>query len=414
MSVEAVELLTDADELSMDADDVVAVDLDADVADGDPAAVADVDVDEDDIDDDIHYLLTEGERLGSEGLHVDAAEQFRRARTIGRDHGRVELVAHCEDRIAAALWESGRMRDAERHLRTALALHESGPDPERVSWARYRLGWLLASDPSTDGRRHEALELLGQARSTAAEHGDRHRSASCDEKAAWVLASRGDHAEAVGVLHKVVAVFTALGDEHDARVARANLAVQLLAVGSIDDAEHHLRTAWTAGRDSDDADPGVATRLARLLADSGRPEEALAVLDESKSAVARAGRGELAAHHLARARACNVAQLRVAAKEAAELAIVTLRGALLPGLHAEALEFLARCAEAEADAATGTDEDQHRDHAHALLGEAMALYLVADQPSEARRLAHDLVPSPPSDDEALPDATPVLGTGVYL
>lgn len=414
MSIEMSDVLTDPGTCSADADGEVVVDLDAAIADDESDATPDTDAVEDDLDDDIHHLLSEGERLGSDGLHADAAEQFRRARTIGREHGRVELVAHCEDRIAAALWESGRMRDAERHLRTALALHESGPDTERVSWARYRLGWLLASEPSTDGRRHEALELLGQARSTAAEHGDRHRAAACDEKAAWVLASRGDHAEAVGVLHKVVAVFTALGEEHDARVARANLAVQLLAVGSIDDAEHHLRLAWTGGRDAGDADPGVATRLARLLADSGRPEEALAVLDEAQVAVARAGRGELAAHHLARARACNVAQLRVAAKEAAEQAMVTLRGALLPGLHAEALEFLARCAEAEADAATGPDEAQHRDHAHALLGEAMALYLVADQPSEARRLAHDLVPSPPSDDDGEPDTTPALGTGVYL
>ncbi len=162
-----------------------------------------------------------------------------------------------------------------------------------------------------------------------------------------------------------------------------------------------------------DSDPGVGTRLARLLADSGRPEEALAVLDEAATAIERAGRSEQAAHHLARARACNVAQLRVAAREAAEEALSCLRGALLPGLHAEALEHLARCAEADAVAVDGDEAAALRDRARALLGESISLYLVADQPADARRLAADLVPRPPSADDEAAEG-PVLTTGVYL
>ena len=358
-------------------------------------------------------LLAAGERFGSNGHPDEAAEAFRSARALAREAGDPALVAHTEDRIAASLWEAGRLREAERHLRAALAIHDAGPDLERIGWARYRLGWLLAAEARSENRRSEALELLSSARSMAAEHDDRHRVASCDEKAAWVLAARGDYAEAVALLRKVVTVFQAVGAESDARMARANLAVQLIAIGDLEEAEFHLRAVWTANRDSGSHDPGVATRLARLLADSGRPEEALAVLDESMVAVQRAGRAELAAHHLTRARACNVAQLRVAAREAAEEAIVTLRGALLPGLHAEALEFLARCVEAEAGSGDAGDDDLHRRHADALLGEAMALYLVADQPSEARRLAYDLVPSPPSDEDAEPERLE-LPTGVYL
>ena len=375
-----------------------------------PNVVDVVAVDEADV---VDELLTRGERLGADGRQEDAAEAFREARAVARSAGDAPLVAHTEDRIAASLWDAGRLAAAERHLRTALAIHESGSDGERIGWARYRLGWLLASEARGEARRSEALELLSSARSLAAECDDRHRVASCDEKAAWVLAARGDHAESVSVLHKVVAVFTAIGAEHDAQMARANLAVQLLALGDLEQAEFHLRAVWVANRDAGVHDAGVSTRLARLLADSGRPEEALAILDESAVEARRSAKGELAAHHLTRARACNVAQLRVAAREAAEEAIVTLRGALLPGLHAEALEFLARCVEADVGADDSVEAEQNRRHADALLGEAMALYLVADQPAEARRLAQDLVPTPPSAEDEEP-AHPALATGVYL
>ena len=361
----------------------------------------------------IHRLLDDGERLGREGRLEEAATAFRSARDLARSIGDASTVAHAEDRLGAAAWEAGRLREAEQHLRAALAVHESGSDHERLSWARYRLGWLLAADPSSERRRQEAIDLLGAARTIAADHDDRHRVASCDEKAAWVMAARGDHAEAVGLLHKVVTVFEAVGAAGDARVARANLAVQLIAVGSFDDAESHLRRAWSDGRRAGDIDAGVATRLARLLADAGRPEEAFAVLDESATTIWRAGAAERAAHHLARARACNVAQLRVASREAAEAALVALRGARLPGLHAEALEFIARCHEADAEAADGDEAARQSDRARVLLGEAVALYLVADQPDDARRVARDLVPAPPAVDDGDPDS-PVLGIGVYL
>jgi tetratricopeptide (TPR) repeat protein len=389
--------------------DVEATACDDETIHGD--AVADEQVDEQVLA--LHRLFSEGEDLGAEGQHAEAADRFRSAREVARALGDAMSAAHADDRIAAALWEIGRLRDAETHLRAALAVHDSGSDSERSSWARFRLGWLLAVDPSTEARRQEALELLGAARSTAADNEDRHRVASCDEKAAWVLAARGDLSDAISVLHKSVAVFDAIGADADCRVARANLAVQLIAAGMLDDAEFQLREAWSSGRKAGDSDPGVATRLARLLADSGRPEEALAVLDEAATAIERAGRSEQAAHHLARARACNVAQLRVAAREAAEEALSCLRGALLPGLHAEALEHLARCAEADAVAVDGDEAAALRDRARALLGESISLYLVADQPADARRLAADLVPRPPSADDEAAEG-PVLTTGVYL
>jgi tetratricopeptide (TPR) repeat protein len=259
--------------------DVEATACDDETIHGD--AVADEQVDEQVLA--LHRLFSEGEDLGAEGQHAEAADRFRSAREVARALGDAMSAAHADDRIAAALWEIGRLRDAETHLRAALAVHDSGS----------------------------------------------------------VLAARGDLSDAISVLHKSVAVFDAIGADADCRVARANLAVQLIAAGMLDDAEFQLREAWSSGRKAGDSDPGVGTRLARLLADSGRPEEALAVLDEAATAIERAGRSEQAAHHLARARACNVAQLRVAAREAAEEALSCLRGALLPGLHAEALEHLA-------------------------------------------------------------------------
>ncbi|MEY2974680.1 MAG: hypothetical protein RIR49_1100 [Actinomycetota bacterium] len=361
----------------------------------------------------LHDHLDEGERHGSAGRLDEATAAFTSARDMARSLGDAVTAAHAEDRIAAALWEAGRLREAERHLRAALAVHEAGPDSERLSWARYRLGWLLAVSAETERRRQEALDLLGAARTVAADHDDRHRVAACDEKAAWVMADRGDHAEAVSLLQKVVAVFEALGAEADACTARANLGVQLVAVGALDEAEFQLRRAWNDGRRAGRIDPGAASRLGRLLADAGRPEEALAVLDESRVAVERTGAGERAAHHLARARACNVAQLRIASREAADAALVALRGARLPGLHAEALEFMARCHEADAESCEGEEAMRLTDRARAMLGESVALYLVADQLADARRVARDLVPAPPDEDDEPVEQVP-LATGVYL
>jgi tetratricopeptide (TPR) repeat protein len=371
-----------------------------------------IDTDSSDVDA-MHQHLDEGERHGSAGRLDEAMTAFTTARDIARSLGDAVTAAHADDRLAAALWEAGRLREAERHLRAALAVHEAGSDAERLSWARYRLGWLLAASTVSDHRRQEALDLLGAARTVAADHDDRHRVASCDEKAAWVMADRGDHAEAVSLLHKVVAVFEALGAEADARTARANLGVQLVAVGALEEAEFQLRRAWNDGRRVGHPDPGVASRLARLLADAGDPEGALAVLDESATVVERAGAAERAAHHLARARACNVAQLRVASREAADAALVSLRGARLPGLHAEALEFRARCHEADAEARDGEEATRLTDRARAMLGESVALYLVADQLADARRVARDLVPAPPDEEDDQIEHVP-LPTGVYL
>ena len=107
---------------------------------------------------------------------------------------------------------------------------------------------------------------------------------------------------------------------------------------------------------------------------------------------------------LARAAAFNALSMVQPTREAAEKALEHLDQAKLPKLHAEVLEFLGRCAAYDGD----TQKSE------ALLGKAIALYLVADSEDDARRLAVEIQPPLPKRDATTPATPPKLATGQYL
>lgn len=337
----------------------------------------------------------------------DAALQaFGNARQLARIAGDVLLVAQCDDGMASVQWELGRLDLAEKHLRAALAVRQVTSDEAATAYARYRLGWCLAADQYTQERGDEALELLGKARNAAKENDEASLAAHCDEKAAWVLAARGDMDRAISVLRTVIDVFDALGDEHSLLVARTHLARHLMDGRQKDEAEFLLRTATEAtGDDTRHVRLSAASRLAKLLCRTGRADEALRLLDDVAGDVDADDRIEAPQYHLARAAVFQALATRQAMKEAAQTALDLLDRAVLPALHAEALEYLAWVAEAEGQ----------RTEAQALYAQAMALYLLSDGQGEAMRLASAVVPEPPQRNSGVAGAgQSPLATGLYL
>lgn len=347
-------------------------------------------------------LLELGDREGALGERTAALEHFEKARLAARAIGDARLVARSDDRIAAAWWELGRLEIAEQHLRDALAVWEATDDADAVAWARYRLGWCLADDVKVPARGDEALRLLLSAREHAQANDLMAVVAACDEKAAWVLADRGDQQQAVNLLRAACAVFDAIDDAYSLQVARANLAEHLLDLEQDDEAEFLLRKVIAADVDNPHARTGAAARLARHLTRTGRAEEAIRMLDDMATAVDLDDRLEGPMFLLARAAAYNALGMVQPTREAAEKALEHLDQANLPRQHAEVLEFLGRCAAYDGDS----------QKSEALLGKAIALYLVADSDDDARRLAAEIQPPIPKRDN--PVAQPKLSTGQYL
>lgn len=344
-----------------------------------------------------------GELAGRSGDRSAALEAFTSARVAARSTGDALQVAQTDDRLAAAHWELGRLDLAEEHLRAALAVWEATDDIMGTAWARYRLGWCLASDGQRSERGDEAMELLGKVRRAAQQSGDLSLVANCDEKAAWVLVARGDTDRAMSLLRDAIAVFDALGDQYAVLVARANLAEQLLARNQLGEADYLLRTAIdTEGPQTRHVRLGATSRLATTLSRHGRADEALRLLDAVVVDLDHDDRTEAPRYYLARAAVFHALQMRHATKEAAQRALDLLDRAVLPVLHAEALEYLARVEAAEG----------RRMEAEALFAQSMALYLLGDRDSDALRVAGEVVPEPPQ--RAASSPPPSLATGLYL
>lgn len=343
-----------------------------------------------------------GEMLGATGQREPALERFEDARKWARSIGDATLVARSRDRIAAAHWELGHRSTAEANLRDALAVWEARGDRQELARAQYRLGWCIAVDPRNQQRADEALNLLDKARSAARAANDMSLVASCDEKAAWVLKDRGDHDAAIELLRAAAAVFDSLAQDPELHVVRTNLAEHLLEVGDFREGEWLLRTVMSAPTASPSYRASAATRLGRHLVRTNRAQEAVRVLEEHEEHVDLDDRIEAPSFLLAQAAAFNALSMVQATRETAEAALAHLDRAVTPGRHAEALEFLARC----------HDYDGDRQGAEALMGQAVALYLIADQEDDAHRLARELVPPVPGTEPPVKQTN--LSVGVYL
>ncbi len=348
-------------------------------------------------------LLDLGELEVLRGERSQARDVFERARIVARSAGLVRLVARCDDRLAAAHWELGRLDLAEEHLRSALALWQATDDVEGLARARYRLGSCLIEDLSNEERGVEALELLEKARSVAVEYEVMGLIAACDDKAATVLAHRGDMSRAIMVLRSAASIFDALGDDEQRSLVRTHLASLLARSGSGPEAEGIWRSILEESENaSARTRASVAARLARYLSECGRAEEALDVLERFASGLDDDDRTEGPTFEVARAAAYHGLGMHQATIEAADRALDLLDSALLPGIHAAALEYKGR-----AVLASGQQRD-----GEALLGQAIALYLIDNDRERAERVAGEILPEPPRRDRARP--TPRLSTGLYL
>jgi tetratricopeptide (TPR) repeat protein len=348
-------------------------------------------------------LLELAELEGRSQHRESALSCAERARALARRAGNLWRVALADDRIATAEWELGRTDVAERHLRNVLAVWEADGDPAGLALARYRLGWCIASDIRTNERANEALQLLDGARGLARENGDLRLVANCDQRAAEVFHDRDDLERAVSLLRSSVAVLDALGDDEQLATAQVNLGEKLLLHGSAAEGEEVLRSVVESPAAGPAARCGAGHRLARGLATAGRPDEALAVLERVEPLLDDDDRYEAALFELARAEVYLALNMLNPTEKAANRALDHLIGTHLPGLHAEALEFLARCADRQGD----------RERAEALFGQAVALFLVEGRTERAVRLARDVVPPPPERAEAS-DADSEPFTGQYL
>lgn len=357
-----------------------------------------------------------GEWLGVHGRLDAARDAFEHARDLARQEHDLDRVAVATDRLASALWDAGRMNDAEGHLRDVMNIADSMGDDTMLTTARWRLGVLLAARDDADVS-EEAIELLSRARSSAQANGDAHLAAECDDAAAAALRARGDHPAAIAALHRAISVMEAAGSLDIVARLRANLATSLIATGSARDAEAALLAARDNARDGHRRGlTSIVTRLAVVWCSMGKADEALAELDVVDPTDMPTNRAERARFHLARAQAYNHLGLRAGAREAALDAIDSLRGAMLPVEHALALEHLGECASIE-DATDYSDPmgsgTSNSEGGRLFLGEALALYVIAGRDDDARRVAARIAPRPPQDsqDESIHDDTP---TGLYL
>lgn len=353
-----------------------------------------------------HVNLEIGGILGGSGDRESSIEHFSSAREAARSIPRADLVARAEDRLAAAEWELGRLRNAERHLRTALDIALAIGEPEGIGYAKFRLGWKIADDlGSSDSRRDEALELLSASKSHAQENDDLSTVAACDEKAAWVMGDRGEYGRAIGLLSAAISVFEAIGESHNALIARANLARYREDSGDFDGCIRGLRSVIRDANEINDSYllATCSTRLAKRLLKIGEEKEACDLLDQCESFFeSNDNKIEGVRFLLVRASAYNHLGLLEATRETAQLVLDSLERTALPSFHAEALEYLADCALADGD----------KTKAESLFGQSVALYLIDDELEEAMRVANRILPSPGEKISEL--VPPKLQTGLYL
>ena len=283
-------------------------------------------------------MVSLGQCLGADGRYEEAIDEFTAARDVYRAHGQGLEASHCDDRLAAALIELGRLPEALALLRSAALVADATGDTARIAYAQYRLGWTsVIAD-----RGEEALPHLGRARELYTELGDLVGTALCDEKAAQVLSGTGEHDRAVGLYEQAIAVFDAFGEDSLARIAESDLADVLSTLGRYEEAASRRsaileRLPASAGY----ARARVSIRLGEDLVKLGNAAGALEVLREAGEYFESSeNRLEGTNYRATLARALLAGGCVSSAREEAEQLLRSIDRATLPGAHAKALEVI--------------------------------------------------------------------------
>lgn len=318
--------------------------------------------------------LALAELEGGEGDFDTASELQERSRTCFQQLGAAPDVARATDRLAASRIEQGRLTEALDLLEYVLHVRMAQQDPLARAYARYRLGWTL----NLADRNADAGPLLEEATRVFREHDELLMLAQCELQLAHAYSGLGDHETAQALYRRTSAVFDACGRPDQARLARANLAIDLERTGLLEEAASiNERLVREASEEEDSSQAmAVSTRLARNLLDLGRAHDALSVV-EAAAVDPTSGVAEVARFTAVRAKALLATGSHEQAALAARAVLDRLDGTSHLTEQAQGHAVLSDVALHQGDLASG---ETHR-------ARAVALFLAAGQIDEATDLS---------------------------
>lgn len=233
--------------------------------------------------------------------YAAARDHFDAARTIFAENDLKVSAAHCDRSVAEIDWLQGRLADAERGFRDALARFENAGS--LVTEANTRL--LLAQVLALLGRFEEAEGHVARARPVFETLNQRVGLAQAHKASAVVLIERDKIVEAEAELRQALPLYPPGGP--GAANCKMLLAATLARLDRFDEAEHLLAEARaTFERMQDRFSLAIAMRETGLL-DERRRSFAAAVDHLGKAALAFAALGSPVEQMIAEVALCRVA-----------------------------------------------------------------------------------------------------------
>jgi len=203
---------------------------------------------------------------------VPAVIRFmEKAYGIALDAGRKDLQTTAAQVLAQTHIIRLELDEAELLLTRALELGgESGSLRARMG-ATLAYSWFLIVKGELDA----AETLLEEVRATALELGVEPSAAGALAKLGWIARLRGEHKRAEKLLREALRMVTARGDRGPLPEMQADLAVTLVDVGKLDEAERLALDAHAgAGPQDVSAKVSALEALGAVRAAQGRDEEA--------------------------------------------------------------------------------------------------------------------------------------------
>jgi len=185
--------------------------------------------------------------------------------------GRPDLQTTAAQALAQIHLVRLELDEAERLSVQALGLAGESKSLRARTGATLTYASLLAARGELD----EAETLLEEVRTSAAELGVEPAVAAALGKLAWIARRRGERRQAEKLLREALRILTARGDRGPQPELRAALAETLADLGKIDEAERlALEAAAGAGAEDVSARVAAAAALGAVRAAQGREEEA--------------------------------------------------------------------------------------------------------------------------------------------
>ncbi|WP_051768009.1 tetratricopeptide repeat protein [Amycolatopsis vancoresmycina] len=196
---------------------------------------------------------------------LDLKLEFNNRYGAASSHHELGVVAH----------ELQRLGEAERHYQQALDLFLEFDDRHGAASSYHQLGMVAHELRRLD----EAERHLQRAVDLKLEFDDRHGAASSYHQLGVVAQARQRFDEAERHYEHAIDLKLEFDDRHDAASSYHQLGVVAQARQRFEEAERHYRQALEAFREAGDdrSASAVTTSLSRLLAETGRHDEAFAM-----------------------------------------------------------------------------------------------------------------------------------------